>query len=627
MSGLIPEPVLAEIRERNDIVAVISEYVQLRRTGRSWKGLCPFHQEKTPSFNVNQEEQFYYCFGCGAGGNVINFIMAIENLPFVEAVERLAERVGIPVVRGAETPQERRQRSKQARLIAIHQAAQEIYQRALMSEVGAQARKYLTARGIRGETAKLFGLGYAVPEWQGLLGQLERQGFAAAECLAAGLAIEGREKHSYDRFRGRIMFPVCNGRGQPIAFGGRVIDGSQPKYLNSPETLIFNKGNNLYRLDLARTAFRRWGFAIVVEGYMDVIGLYEAGFANVVAALGTALTETQARVLRRFTDEAVIAFDGDAAGEAATWRGLEILQNQGLGVRVLELPSGEDPDTFVRSFGPEAFKELLNEAAALTEFKLNTIIRRGDFSTVDGKVTTISRIVTVLAEIDSPVEKSEYLRWAAARLKVSEDVLAAELALHEEKAGIQSRSRHRISSKSNNREDSKLSRPVRSGPNGGLGKDARVSGLAGLSMIESNLLRMLLYDGRLIEQIEGVLSPDDFIHPVAKKTMECLLACQEAGQLDSGGAVLDFADDISVHELITALLASKASLPPSQTCMHYVRRLQMMQLKEGLRRLDDRISRVEHVSGDSDLVEELDGLLIKYRQVREEINREFPRLH
>ena len=315
MSGLIPEPVLAEIRERNDIVAVISEYVQLRRTGRSWKGLCPFHQEKTPSFNVNQEEQFYYCFGCGAGGNVINFIMAIENLPFVEAVERLAERVGIPVVRGAETPQERRQRSKQARLIAIHQAAQEIYQRALMSEVGAQARKYLTARGIRGETAKLFGLGYAVPEWQGLLGQLERQGFAAAECLAAGLAIEGREKHSYDRFRGRIMFPVCNGRGQPIAFGGRVIDGSQPKYLNSPETLIFNKGNNLYRLDLARTAFRRWGFAIVVEGYMDVIGLYEAGFANVVAALGTALTETQARVLRRFTDETVIAFDGDAAGE------------------------------------------------------------------------------------------------------------------------------------------------------------------------------------------------------------------------------------------------------------------------------------------------------------------------
>ncbi len=627
MSGLIPEPVIAEIRESNDIVVVVSEYVQLSRTGKNWKGLCPFHQEKTPSFNVNQEEQFYYCFGCGAGGNVINFIMAIENLPFVEAVERLAERVGINVARTPSSPEERRQRSEQARLLQLHQVAQGFFADNLMGNAGGQAQKYLVSRGIQSETAQHFGLGYALPEWQSLLNHLERQGFGVSEILAAGLILEGRGNRRYDRFRGRLMFPVCNGKGQVIAFGGRVLDGSQPKYLNSPETLMFNKGNNLYGLDLARAAFRERGFAIIVEGYMDVIGLYDAGFGNSVASLGTALTQSQARLLQRFTDEAVIAFDGDAAGEAATWRGLEILRSQGLRVRVVELPGGEDPDSFVRAFGAEAFQGLVDAAVGLTEFKLNTIIRRGDFSTVDGKIDTTGRIIEILAEIDSPMEKNEYLRWTAARLKVSEDLLAAELESHEEKAGIQSRSRHRISTKSNNRQHRGSLSKTRPHSVNRPQKELGGSGLAGLSAIESNLLRMLLHEGYLVEKVEGVLSPDDFMHPVAQKIMECLFACRQAGQLDSSGAIFDFAKDVSVHELITDLLASNASLPPTQACMHYVRRLQMMQLKEGLKRLEDQVGRIEHKPLENDLVAQLDHLLIRYRQVREEITREFSGLH
>ncbi|NMB46301.1 MAG: DNA primase [Firmicutes bacterium] len=627
MSGPIPEQLIAEIRERNDIVGVVSEYVQLRRTGKSWKGLCPFHSEKTPSFNVNQEEQFYYCFGCGAGGNVINFVMAMENLPFRDALGRLAERVGIDLTPKAVSPEERRQRSEREKLLELHQAAQEFFVRNLFGDAGTLARQYLAARGVKAETARRFGLGFALPEWRTLLTYLQKQGFGSADCLAAGLALEGRNARYYDRFRGRLMFPVCNGRGQPIAFGGRVLDASQPKYLNSPETLIFSKGNNLYRLDLARVAFRERGFAIVVEGYMDVIGLYEAGVDNVVASLGTALTETQARVLQRFTDEVVIAFDGDAAGEAATWRGLDVLRSQGLRVRVLELPGGEDPDTFVRKYGRESFEELLSEAAGLTEFKLRTIIRRGELSSVDGKVATTGRIIEVLTEIDSPVEQNEYLRWAAAMLKISEDVLAAELAAHQAKAGIESSSRHRISTRSNNREDGKGSSEASTQRIGRWQGGPGLNSFAGLSVIEATLLRLLLDDRHLIDQVRDVLSPSDFRHPVAQKAMECLLDCQDAGEFESGAAIFDYAQDASVHQLFAGLLSSRTSLPPSQACIHYVRRLQLMQLKDDLKRLEEQISRVESKPLDSNLMYQLDGLLVRYRRVREEISEGFPLEH
>lgn len=625
MSGLIPEAVIAEVRESNDIVAVVSEYVDLRRAGKHWRGRCPFHQERTPSFNVNAEEQFYYCFGCGAGGNVINFVMAMENLPFVEAVERLAERVGIMVTRAPSSPQEKRQRSEQAKLLQVHEVAQDFFVRNLMGNQGGAARHYLASRGVQEKTRQLFGLGYALQEWQGLINHLGHRGFTTEECLAAGLALEGQRNRPYDRFRGRLMFPVCDWRGRVIGFGGRVLDGGQPKYLNSPETLLFSKGNNLYGLNLARVAFRKQGCAIIVEGFMDVIGLYEAGFSNAVASLGTALTDSQARLLQRFTDEVVIAFDGDAAGEAATWRGLEILRNRGLKVRVVELPGGEDPDTFVRTYGSQAFEELVQGAVGLTEFKLGTIIRRGDFSTVDGKVETTGRIVEILAEIDSPMEQNEYLRWAAVRLKVSEDVLAAELEAYEEKAGIQSSSRHRISTKSNNREDRGIL--AKDSPEGGSSLKKAAASWSGLSAIESNLLRLLLCEGYLVGKVSGVLVPEDFVHPVAQKTMECLYACQRAGQLDSGGAVFDFVEDDSVRELITDLLASKASLPLPEACMHYVRRLQIMQLREGLRRLEDQVERVEHRTAEEDLGVQLDNLLIRYRQVREEITREFSKSH
>lgn len=624
MAGPIPQEVIAEVRERNDIVQVISEYVKLKRAGKNWVGLCPFHQEKTPSFTVNQEEQFYYCFGCGAGGNVVSFLMQIENLPFVAAVEKLAERAGISIVRRDLSPAEKRKQAEREKLLRLHEVARDFFCQNLNSAAGARARNYLASRGVEDKIAQRFKLGYALPQWQSLLLHLQKEGFTTAECLSAGLVLEGQKSRPYDRFRGRLMFPICNWRGQPIGFGGRVLDTAQPKYLNSPETLLFNKRNTLYGLDLARASCRERGYAIIVEGYMDVIGLHQAGYSNTVAALGTALTETQARLIKRFVNEVIIAFDGDAAGEAATWRGLELLHRQGLRVRVLELPSGEDPDTFVRRYGGAALQELVDKAAGLIDFKLHTILRHSDLSTVDGKVAAMSRIIEVLAEVDSPVERDEYLRQAAAGLKVSMQALVAELAAYEEKAGIESRSRHRISSKSHNKIDASGGLKGRIRGKQSTGGKSQVQGLriAGLSAIERNLLRLLLHEGHLLDRVRDTLRPEYFRHPVARKAMESLLACYTAGQV-TGGAVFDFVEDESVRELLRRLLAVRTSLPPPQACLEYVKKLQAIQLRDDLQRLEAQIGQVEVAPVGEDPRRQLDGLLIKYRQTREEIGKAF----
>ncbi|NLK08829.1 MAG: toprim domain-containing protein [Firmicutes bacterium] len=381
----------------------------------------------------------------------------------------------------------------------------------------------------------------------------------------------------------------------------------------------------MYGLELARANLRKHGHAVIVEGFMDVIGLYEAGFDNVVAALGTALTENQARLLKRFTKDVVIAFDGDAAGEIATWRGLEILRNQGLKVKVAQLPDGEDPDSFVRRFGSEAFQDLLTGAVGLTEFKLGTLIRRGDLASIDGKMETIGRIITILAEINSPIEQSEYLEWTAQQLDIRADLLAAELHAHTQKTSLENRARHRIATGSNNRKGRSARRaPSRSAASkqGTPGRPPR-AGIQGLSAIEGTLLRLLLNERYLMERVAGVLEPGDFIHPVAQKAAEVLFACQEAGHLNTATAVFDFTEDPAVQRLVANLLDQKSSLPLPQTCMHYVRRLQVMQLREGLRRFEEQVEEAGPRPSKENLSVELDRLLIRFRQVREEIIREF----
>ena len=353
----ISEEILEKVKEQNDIVDVISESVRLKRSGRNFSGLCPFHNEKSPSFSVSQDKQIYKCFGCGESGNVITFVMKNKNMPFVEAVKYLADRVNITIEsdKGRISPTAK----KRELLYKVNvEAARFFYSNLRLTK---EAKEYFFNRGIKEDTIKRFGLGFAKDSWNNLLFHLRKLGFKDDLLLEAGLvSTSERTGNKYDRFRNRVIFPVFDYRGKVIGFGGRVLDDSKPKYLNSPETLVFQKGTNLYGLNFAIKSKMQERYFIIVEGYMDLITLHQYGITNVVASLGTALTTNQARLLRRYADKVIISYDADIAGQAATMRGLDILKDAGFDVRVLSIPQGKDPDEYVRSNGKDAFIKLIN---------------------------------------------------------------------------------------------------------------------------------------------------------------------------------------------------------------------------------------------------------------------------
>ncbi len=423
MDRLTQERLIEEIKEHNEIVAVVSEYVQLKPQGRAYVGLCPFHGEKTPSFTVSREKQLYHCFGCGAGGDVLSFIMNIENLTFGEALRLLAERANISLPdQHLSTPQ-RREKEELERLYKLNDLAARFYQKILLqTETGKRALAYLKERGISRQTAEQFRLGYAPPHWTGLVMFLRQKGIPLQEAEKAGLVRGGGDGY-YDRFRDRLLFPILNLRGQVIGFGGRILGEGQPKYLNSPETAIFQKGRSLYGLFQARDQIRREQQALIVEGYMDVLQAHQHGVPWAVASLGTALTTDQVKMLKRYTGRVVIAYDADAAGQAATVRGLDLIQDAGLEVRVAVLPAGEDPDSLLRKEGADSFLRLVAKSVDLFTFKLSYILEREDLSTPSGKARAINQVFPVLSQVRNRIAREGYLKQIAAALSVSEESL------------------------------------------------------------------------------------------------------------------------------------------------------------------------------------------------------------
>lgn len=354
MKHPIPDEILDEIRRLCNIVNIIGEYISLEKRGKNYLGLCPFHSEKTPSFSVSEEKQLYYCFGCGAAGNVFGFVMKMEGLTFPEAVRFLARRVGVHIP----SPERllRQEKSLEEKLIAASELAARFFCYNLdKTESGKKAKEYLRKRGITADTSEFFKLGYAPRGWDNFLKAAQREGFPPEVLLKAGLVSSREGGGYYDRFRDRLMFPICNHTGRVVGFGGRALpwgDKDSPKYLNSPETPVFNKSSMLYGFHLARSYIRSAQSAIIVEGYTDVIAAYQAGFKNVVASLGTSLTDSQGKLLRSQAKEILIAYDADAAGRSATWRGFNLLQDLGCAVKVVELPADSDPDSFIRQNGP-----------------------------------------------------------------------------------------------------------------------------------------------------------------------------------------------------------------------------------------------------------------------------------
>jgi len=412
---LISEDVVQKVKESSDIVDVIGQSVKLKRAGKYYVGLCPFHNEKSPSFTVTPDKQIYKCFGCGEAGNVISFVMKTRNISFTDAVQVLADKANITITHGNNNAQQQ----NNLKLYNINVETARFYFYNLRKNKNAM--QYLSKRGVTTQIINKFGLGYASDSWDSLIKFLKGKGYTELDMLNAGLIIKSEKGTFYDRFRNRIIFPVFDYRNKVIGFGGRVLDNSKPKYLNSPETPIFHKGTNLYGLNFASKDVRDRTL-IIVEGYMDCISLYQYGMNYAVASLGTALTPSQAKLLKRFVDKIIISYDADAAGQNATLRGLDILKDEGLEVKVLIVPDGKDPDEYLKNHGREAFVNLIEDALPIVDYKLGKIEEKTNFQNSQEVVKYTEEAAEVIRNLH-PVEKDKYIKKISTKVKLSEEIL------------------------------------------------------------------------------------------------------------------------------------------------------------------------------------------------------------
>ncbi|MBI4597223.1 MAG: DNA primase [Candidatus Omnitrophica bacterium] len=421
---LIPEHLIDEIQSRTDIAELIGRYVPLKLSGRHFKANCPFHREKTPSFMVNPAKQIFHCFGCGVGGNVFSFLMQHDRLSFPEAVRQLADHAGVSLPE----PSEQGKSESTKPLAELLAQTCEYFERLLQHpQHGQTARAYLAKRGVTEPTQRAFRLGVAPSGWRGLLTAAEKRGVTQPLLEASGLIVKG-PKGTYDRFRDRLIFPIMDVRGRIVGFGGRSLDAQEPKYLNSPETALYRKGQHLFGLAQAKEAILREQTAVLVEGYFDCVLLAQEGIAHVVSPLGTALTVEQAALLKRYAPRAILAFDPDAAGETATLRGIDVLVEQGLEVRIARLPAGVDPDECLRSMGRPAFEALLARSMSVFDMLIETAISRCDVDHIEGKVQAAQFVLPTIAKVPDAMLRSEYLRLLAERLALDESAVATELA-------------------------------------------------------------------------------------------------------------------------------------------------------------------------------------------------------
>ncbi len=418
------DELIEEIRNRNDIVDVISGYVALKRSGRSFFGLCPFHNEKSPSFAVSPDKQIFHCFGCGVGGNVFHFVSKIENVGFRESVEILANRANVPLPTTSSSEEEDKLYYMRSRVYEINKIAAMFYHKNLYNPASKTAQEYVKKRKLDNNTLKTFLIGYS-GTFNELYKLLKQEGFKEEEILASSLVNKNQNGEFIDRFRKRLMFPIQDERGRIIAFGGRVLDDSKPKYINSPENIVYSKGRHLFGLYAAKKVPQKK--MLIVEGYMDTISLHQRGITNVVASLGTAMTEAQGRLLRKSSEQVIVGYDADGAGQTATIRGLEILQNLGCDVRILQIEGAKDPDEFIVKYGPERLKKYMDNAISLVEFKIKNLKKDLNLDVANDKIKFLTEIAKELAKVNNSIEKEVYIDKIALDYKISKEAIYAEI--------------------------------------------------------------------------------------------------------------------------------------------------------------------------------------------------------
>ena len=521
------EDVIEEVRSRNDIVSVISEYVKLQRKGSSYFGLCPFHNEKSPSFSVSPDKQMYYCFGCGAGGNVFTFIQEYENYSFPEAMKFLAERAGITLPEKEYSQEERRAQDLRTRILNVNKMAAKYYYYQLRTENGRQAMEYLKNRCLSDETIRSFGLGYSNKYSNDLYLYLKKQGVSDELLRESGLMNVDERNGMYDKFWNRVIFPIMDVNNRVIGFGGRVMGDGKPKYLNSPETAVFDKSRNLYGLNVARTARKK--SMLVCEGYMDVISMHQAGFKNSVASLGTALTTQHASLLKRYTDEVILTYDSDGAGIKAALRAIPMLKAAGISTRVLHMNPYKDPDEFIKTLGPEAFQERMDQAENSFLFEISILERDFDMHDPEGKTGFYQAAARKLMEFDQELERENYIQAVAERYHISFDSLRKMVNREAMRGAVPRREREEVVRPQKNREKED-----------------------GKKTSQRLLLTWLIEQKGLYEKISAYISPEDFTDPLYREVAEKLFEQLKTGEVNPA-RILSAYEDAEQQREVAAL--------------------------------------------------------------------------
>ncbi len=588
MPGLIPDHVLEQVRTANSVEDVIGSYFPLKRAGANLRALCPFHKEKTPSFNVSPSKQIWHCFGCGEGGDVFKFVMRYENLDFVAAVERLAERAGI--VLEYETPSDATRRDDKAAMLKLHARAAAWYHQNLMrAESAAAARDYLAQRGMSLDLAKRWQLGYAPDRWDGLLGKAQADGYRAEFVESAGLALRS-DRGFYDRFRGRLLFPIHDDQGRVVGFSGRILseDKNQPKYVNSPETPLFHKGRILFAFDRAKRAILDQSCAVVCEGQIDTIACHENGLENVVAPQGTALTEQHARILKRYTEEVVLMFDGDKAGQKAVVRNAEPLWEAGFVIRVALLPEGDDPDSYLRRQGADSLRERINQANSFFDFLLDQLSADHDPRSDRGKMTIAAQMVEWLLRIRDPILQATYTQRTASRLGLPETAI-----------------RQLMKQRHHHRRPSTMEEEHEDGDIGATSETADPA--------EEMLLRVAFADERALARLADELDQRWLSGSISGELLRKVLSLHAEGAWNGPSALIQATGQPDVERLVTRLLlqpslSDERIKQASDECLGALRRRWVQVQTDQLRR------RLEDPSLSRDSLEDIQHQLLDLRR-------------
>ncbi len=596
MKDAMYDEFIERVRSESDIVTTISEYISLKKNGKNYWGCCPFHNEKTPSFSVTPDKGFFYCFGCHTGGNVFNFIMKVENVSFFEAAKILANKLNISLPQKEKTPQEIAREREMARLWRVQELAKDFFYACLTkTNYGKHAKEYFLQRGVNDDVINNFKLGFAPEAWDKLSMAFAKRGFSEEILIKSGLAVERKSEGIYDRFRNRVMFPISNERGQVIGFGGRVLDDSQPKYLNSPETAIFNKRNILFGLDIAYSHIKSAGYAIVVEGYMDVITAHSYGVQNVVASLGTSFTIEQCKKLLKYAPEIIFAYDSDSAGQNATMRALSIVRKSGAQVRVISIPDGKDPDEFIRKHGQDAFLDLVKVSLPLIDYQVERAFSENDYSTLEGKVAVVAKIVPVLAVTDNAVEVNAYIARISQKLGIDESAIRSEV-----RKIIPQNQKDKYVKTGQNIRMNTLVQQVDSAAIG-----------AG-----RHIIRLVWNDNAIIPYLEAQLTLDEFQnkehHEIIKFLLESYHAGEDINEV-TASLILDEAINTELSHCLLIELEEEDSLRLVDDCIKTIHLAYLKRLYEQHRLKADELERM----GDEGFLQEL----AESQRIKYEINK------